>query len=353
MIKIPIENIYYLLCYAWNKLEEKDTVSVDTVEGMGIYDLFAKVLRNGISYILRKGLDRGYLEFSEDINRIRGKIDFSETVKRNIARKPVAYCSFDELSHNIVHNRILRSTIRLLINSKELDSGVRGDLIKIYRRFQDVDEIDLSKYTFNQVRLNRNNRFYDFLLKICELISENLLITEEPGRSKFRDFLQDESAMGLLFEEFVRNFYKKELKKLPEKYVVTSDSFPWSAIAHVKPQLDYLPSMNTDISIYSPDRRSPKRRIIIDTKFYSKTLQTHYGKDTIHSQHLYQMFSYLKNLEQFEDNDVRYEGILLYPTVDRELNLNYEMHGHRIDIRTINLNQEWQKIHNDLIKIIN
>ena len=31
-MKIPIQNIYYLLCYAWNKLDEKDIVDEDTVD---------------------------------------------------------------------------------------------------------------------------------------------------------------------------------------------------------------------------------------------------------------------------------------------------------------------------------
>ena len=36
--KIPIENIYYLLCYAWDKLEEGDIVSVEKLDNKNILE---------------------------------------------------------------------------------------------------------------------------------------------------------------------------------------------------------------------------------------------------------------------------------------------------------------------------
>jgi hypothetical protein len=42
---IPIENIYFLLCYAWNKLDEKERVDVSIDDKTELLDLFAKVLK--------------------------------------------------------------------------------------------------------------------------------------------------------------------------------------------------------------------------------------------------------------------------------------------------------------------
>lgn len=58
------------------------------------------------------------------------------------------------------------------------------------------------------MQLHRNNQFYDFLLKICELIYRNLLVTEKPGTSKFMDFVQDKRQIAILFENFVPTFYR-------------------------------------------------------------------------------------------------------------------------------------------------
>ena len=39
---IPIQNIYYLLCYAWNKLDEKEKVQVDIENSTQLLDFVCK-----------------------------------------------------------------------------------------------------------------------------------------------------------------------------------------------------------------------------------------------------------------------------------------------------------------------
>jgi len=53
-----------------------------------------------------------------------------------------------------------------------------------------------------------------------------------------------------------------------------------------------LPLMRTDIHLESANSRT-----IIDTKYYSETLQLHHGKNSLRSENLYQLVSYLKNCE--------------------------------------------------------
>jgi 5-methylcytosine-specific restriction enzyme subunit McrC len=111
--------------------------------------------------------------------------------------------------------------------------------------------------------------------------------------------------------------------------------------------LDMLPSMKTDVSLTSPERK-----IIIDTKYYAHALQIYYQKESIHSGNLYQLHAYLSNVVTEGDEQLKCEGILLYPTVETELDLQYEIKGHKISIRTINLNQDWKAIHQNLLEMI-
>lgn len=92
------------------------------------------------------------------------------------------------------------------------------------------------------------------------------------------------------------------------------------------------------------------RKIIIDAKYYKEVLQTHYNKESIRSSNLYQLFAYLKN--EKSSNDFTTEGILIYPTVQKELEENYLIDGHKVKIATINLNQDWEEIEMDLLGII-
>ena len=340
---IPIQNIYYLLCYAWDKLEERDTVAVQAMEGNQVVNLLTRVLIAGMNHLFKRGVDRGYIEFEEESKRIRGKIDFSVTIKRNLLRKSQAYCHYDEMSHDVLHNQIIKTTIGQLIYLDDVDNALRDELIIIYRKLQDVSEIRLTSKVFTDVQLNQSNFFYDFLLKICELIIDNLLISEDEGESKFRDFIQDERKMAYLFESFVRNFFKKE----QVDYQVKRETVPWLATPLDETSADFLPKMHTDVSLISSDRH-----IVIDTKFYRKTLQQYHGKDTIHSGHLYQISAYLNNLEGSNEEEVSFEGIILYPTVATELDLKYDFQGKKITVSTLNLNQDWNLIHDDLLRLI-
>ena len=47
------------------------------------------------------------------------------------------------------------------------------------------------------------------LMKICELVTDNLLVDETSGNKVFQDFTRDEIKMRYLFESFIENFYKK------------------------------------------------------------------------------------------------------------------------------------------------
>jgi 5-methylcytosine-specific restriction enzyme subunit McrC len=105
-----------------------------------------------------------------------------------------------------------------------------------------------------------------------------------------------------------------------------------------------LPQMQTDISI-----RTLARKIIIDTKYYRKTLSEHYGAERIRSEHLYQLLCYLCNIRELGQ---AVEGILLYPLVDRELKEQYSILGMTIRVETLNLAQPWDSVREALSQLV-
>lgn len=344
-MQIPIENIYYILCYAWNKLEEKNIVNVTVSDHTEILNLFARILIVGMNRLLRRGIDRDYLRYGDDTQSLRGKINFQESIKRNLFVYAKAHCEYDEMDHDVIHNQILKATIRKLIYLKYLDKTYRDELIFLLRRFHHISDIDVSDAHFSRVRLHRNNLFYDFLLKICRLVLDNILVNEETGESKFMDFIRDEKKMALVFEAFLKRFYKLE----QSDFSVISEKIRWDAEPVDEESAESLPIMETDISL-----ESDNRKIIIDAKYYKKALvEGRFGKEIIHSGHLYQLAAYLKNMEVRGGVNSKCEGILIYPAVEKELNLGYKkLLGHRVSVRTINLNQSWKKIEKDLLSFL-
>jgi 5-methylcytosine-specific restriction enzyme subunit McrC len=72
----------------------------------------------------------------------------------------------------------------------------------------------------------------------------------------------------------------------------------------------------------------------------------------VRSDNLFQLFSYLKNIEAKGGLNSRAEGTLLYPTVDQHIDLAYEIQGHRVRVYTIDLAKNWQEIHSSLLHLL-
>lgn len=332
---IPVENIYYLFCYAWNRFEEARTISTSAEESPDLPNLLAKVLAAGTRSLLSRGLDRGYLAHEEELNTIRGHIELGPTLKLRARNARRVRCTFDELSHDLLHNQLLKASLRLLSKAKSLDRALARELQILAIRMADVSDVTLSAARFARVQLHRNNARYDLLLKICRLIFESLIPTETGTGYAFRDVLRDERKMAQVFEDFVRNFYRVSQCE----FAVKPLQLEWQAMPIAVTGDARLPTMRTDVYL-----ESSVRSIIIDTKYYVEALQEHHGTISFRSENLYQLFAYLRNHTVANPESVVPEGILLYPEVRRTLDATYSVHGHRVRLATVDLTHPWREI---------
>lgn len=342
---IPIENIYFLLCYAWNKLDEKERVDVSIDDKTDLLDLFAKVLITSSKLLLKRGIDKSYIDHQEVIPGVKGKIEFSQTLKRNLLFRQKTVCTYDDFSTNIITNQILLSTIYRLTRTKGIEPILKMELGKMQKMLVGVDLIEMKESHFKQVKLDRNNRFYGFVINVCHLIFQSTLPSEEKGKYKFSDFTRDEKKMNLLFESFIRNFYRIEQR---EFNTVKKEIIKWQFQEESIGSYQYLPQMEIDISL-----ENEENKIIIDAKYYKETMSLNYEKERIWSPNLYQLFSYLLNQQDDSEKTKTATGILLYPTIEREYNLDFKYDNHKIKIRTVNLGTNWKNISTRLKDIIN
>ena len=73
-----------------------------------------------------------------------------------------------------------------------------------------ITTIRVNRRAFRQVQLDRNRRMYHFLLSVCQLLHESILVSEDSGDVRFQDFRKDQERMWRVFEDFVTEFYKRE-----------------------------------------------------------------------------------------------------------------------------------------------
>lgn len=330
---IPIQNIYYMLPYAFQVLNEQGYKNIATEQFHNTAELMAAILEKGIAIQLKRGLGKEYIPQTEALSSLRGKIDVTESIKTQSMLWKKLICTYDEFSVNSIMNRVIKSTVELLLRSN-ISKQRKKNLRKLMVYFSEVDFIDL--YTVNwNVRYNRNNQTYRMLISICYMVVKGLLQTQSDGSTKLMDFL-DEQRTCRLYEKFILEYYRKEFKN---QLTANASQIPW--------QLDneensMLPVMQSDIML-----QRGERVLIIDAKYYEHSTQVQFDKHTLHSGNLYQIFTYVKNKEyELREKEHTVSGMLLYAKTDEEIcpNNAYQMSGNQITVRTLDLNLPFDEI---------
>ena len=337
---IPVQNIYYMLSYAFQALQAQNYKDLATENFHNTAELCAAILDKGISIQLKRGLGRDYVPKSESLSTLQGKLNISESIKTQTLLKKQMICTYDEFSTNTQFNQIIKSTMLLLLKSN-ITNTRKKSLRNLLLFFSDVNEIDLRFVNWNQ-HYNRSNQSYQMLIGICYLIYNGLLQTQNDGTSKIMDFF-DEQRMCRLYEKFLLEYYRKEHPELS----VNASQIAWQ-LDDSENQL--LPKMQTDIMLSQGNNI-----LIIDAKYYSHMTQQQYSANTLHSNNLYQIFTYVKNKE-FELKELKHivSGMLLYAQTDEDVipNNTYQMSGNQISVRALNLNQNFSGIAEDLDSIV-
>ena len=178
---ILINNIYHMLSYAFQALNQEtyEDVAVESFDEM--YNLLAAILSKGIGLQLKQGLYREYISRQEELSVMRGKINMPGTIKNRLAHKRVLTCDFDELSENNLLNQILKTTVTLLLRNGKVQAKYKDDLKKKMLYFSNVEIIEPTGIKWSSIRFQRNNQTYRMLVSICQLIIEGMLITTDSG----------------------------------------------------------------------------------------------------------------------------------------------------------------------------
>ena len=337
---IPVQNIYYMLAYAFQVLNENGYKNIETEQFDNVGELCAAILSKGVSLQLKRGLGKEYVPETEALSSLRGKIDIAESIKTQSMLRKQLVCTYDDFTVNSYMNRIIKSTMELLIRS-DISKARKKELRKLLVFFDEVEPLNV--YDINwQLQYNRNNQSYRMLISICYLVVKGLLQSNTSGGTKLMDFL-DEQRMCRLYERFILEYYRKEHPEIR----ASASQIPW--------QLDddfsfMLPVMQTDIMLSKGNTT-----LIIDAKYYGHTTQEQYGVHTLHSGNLYQIFTYVKNKDaEYGEHPHNVSGMLLYAQTDESVQPNnvYHMGGNKISVRTLNLNCSFNEIASQLDGIV-
>ena len=337
---ILIKNIYYMLTYAFQILRQSNYDDIAAEDFENIHDMFAAILVKGVARQLKHGLYREYVNKSDNLTTLRGKLDISGTVKNKLQHKQKLYCDFDELSENNLMNQVIKTTMMLLLKQKNVKLDNKSVLKKDLLFFDSVDYIEPAMIKWDRIRYQRNNQSYRMLLNICRLIIDGLLLSTEEGTIKMATFLDDQ-RMSHLYEKFILEYFRfhhPELRANPDQvqWNLDDDNDMW------------LPNMITDITLKSRDGRV----LIIDAKYYGQQMQSNFDVQSYRNANLYQIFTYVKNWDKDQTGNV--SGILLYAKTGEEFQPvnQFSIGGNKIAVSSLDLNLPFTEISAQLEQIV-
>ena len=347
---IPIRSLWHMLLYAWNELPGSGPVTPGEVESAPTLDaLLALVLARSMQQRMRIGLGGAYVNEARTIRGVRGRIDFSSSIRHNAFEKGEAACEFQQYSSNEPRNRIIRSTLVRLIQTGEFgpDKGdadaLRHRLRWLVRSLDGIDLLELTSELVSRHLLMQNDRDYRLMLSICELILMRQMPLEAQGVHPMPGLDHDRLVLHRIYERFVANFYRMKLK---DWSVAAQKHLDW----HAQETHEHLPRMIPDLVL---EHRETGRILILDTKFTANSLvENQWGKPIYDSSHLYQLYAYLRSQEHLSEAHRTAAGILLYPAIQTRASESIQLQEHTVHIVQLDLAASWQNVEKQLIELV-
>src|SRR5215216_6262089 len=356
---IPIRNVWHMLLYAWNEAPFHElrgwTLEEAFVEQAPTLDmLLASALIRLMQQRLRIGLGRDYVREAGTLRGLRGRIDFSATIKQHALERGQLICEFEGYRANSLKNQIIRSTLARLIKVGRFGpepTHVREIQQKLRRLLRDLDGIDFVELTPELIRRQLYTRTghdhdYRLMLSICDLIVQRQMPTDSEGYTTGIVPSIDRELLVLyrVYERFVANFYRFHLRQDWE--ISAQKRLEW----HTNEANERLPLMIPDIVLQ--EKRS-ERMIVLDTKFTAQSLvENQWGKAVFDSSHLYQMYAYLKSQEHVFEAHRSAVGILLYPAVHNRFSEKVRLQDQVIRLESVDLAAPWQEIEGQLVELV-
>lgn len=187
---------------------------------MSILEIFISMFLDELSSLLKKGIKSDYVNFSDNLNFLKGKLIINRQIYKNIIHKNRFYVKYDEFINDIEINQIIKTTLEFLYTI----SSYNKQRIRIFLSvFDEVSKHKNYKNFFKYYCINRQTKHYEQALLWCKIFLLKDSFTPYSGANLAFAFLFD---MNRLFENYVGKFIQKNYENVKlqyfKKYLVDS-----------------------------------------------------------------------------------------------------------------------------------
>lgn len=203
-----------------------------------------------VNLLIHQGLIKQYYKETKNIKTLKGKLEFSGHISKNIIHKERFYTTHqiydkDHLMHQILHQALD------IVSKLSKGNYLYHQCKKTFLHFPDVKKIKAFENTFSKVPQNRKTAPYKTALAIARLIILNYAPNVSKGSEKMLALLFN---MNSLWEEYIlMKLKEKESKNL--KIFGQNDKYFWNGIT-IRPDI-----------IIEKKQGDEKETIVIDTKW--------------------------------------------------------------------------------------
>lgn len=350
--EIPVRNLWLLMLYASDMYRELEAAKISVENNPDdIPDLIAEILCRRVEHRIQRNLSYSYQSRDAVLNRVRGRIDLLSTERNRLLDRGKVACHFDELTIDTARNRYVRAALESISKIvKNNDLAHRCRSLDVRLRRMGVSQVRPSRSEVSVDRFGRHDVEDKPMITAAHLAFNLALPTEFEGTKQLNSPERDNLPwLRKLFEKGVAGFYDTVLAK--QNYRISAGKTLKWQIEDKSLGIDkILPNMRTDILI---DDMELGHRLVIDTKFNAVVINGWFRDETLRSGYLYQMYAYLRSQEGSGDPlNENASGLLLHPSVGKNVNEYIVMQNHKIQFATIDLAATAIEIREQLLQVI-
>lgn len=172
---------------------------------LNIFEVFISMFVSETTMLCKQGLKANYVSTQNNERFFKGKLLVSEHLRYNLFNRERFYLEYDEFSLNRPENRLLKSTLRLLLSLTQAATNRQA----IRRLLSLFDQVPLStNYTadFDRCLSSRETKHYERALSWCKVFLRGDSFTSFPGSQVAIALL---FPMETIFEQYIATRLKR------------------------------------------------------------------------------------------------------------------------------------------------
>lgn len=282
--------------------------SLSTKKGFPILEVYISNYVNAVQELLVNGLKKDYALVNENQRYLKGNLDMTQQLTKNIVDKTKFAVNYSKYVENIPQNRIIVTTLRKLLHDSQSASN-RSAISSLLMLLSDIPsstgiESDL-------IAANNSNRLFKSYSLLMVWSAQFLL---NRGFTSFSGNCVNQSLLfqaDKLFEDFIAFLFKK----YAPKYKVDAQNTKYFLVD--KHNGKGMFRLRPDIFVETDPENPNYECIIIDTKWKAID-ETRPDKNyLIDMKDMYQLYAYGQKYRQGQskelDSDIIPKLVLLYP----------------------------------------